>query len=120
MKFLRLLVHICIGRIYSQVVLTLLLFSSCFYVISLPQPAVVGGCFDGDAPLLYIVKFKGSRFNESFTTSTAYLLANIPKQSVLEITITPTIPFLRLTGPPLSTTVNLGKFYELLHIQLEL
>ena len=77
---------------------------------------------EGNIPLLYIVGFNDSRFDNSTTTNTSYLLANISQEEVLEITITPTLhfPFLDQTGPPLSSTVSLGKLYELLHVQLHI
>ena len=61
--------------------------------------------------ILYMIDFNGTQLNGNKTTSTKYLLTNITQESVLEITITPCVPILGLTGPPLSSTVNLGKIY---------
>ena len=74
------------------------------------QLPVVGGCLDSNALWLYIVKFNDSLFhNVSTTTSTSYSLTSVKEGIGLEITITPTLPFVQLTGPPLSMTVNLSE-----------
>ena len=80
----------------------------------LPQPPVghVGGCLKGDGvPYLYVVQFNDSQFSDDKTANASYTLTNITQETVVEIIIFPTLPFLGLTGPPLSRTVNLGKSY---------
>ena len=63
----------------------------------------------GSVPFLYIVEFNDIQFSNGETTSTSYKITNITQETVVGITISPSLPFLGLTGPPLSTTVNLGK-----------
>ena len=78
----------------------------------LPQQAeVVGGCWKGNIPFLYIVEFNDSQFSNDKTASTCYTVTNVTQETVVEmhVTISPSLPFLGLTGPPLWTTVNLGK-----------
>ena len=77
----------------------------------LPQPPVGGGCLKGDVPFLYIVEINSSQFSSENTTSTSYTVTNITQETVIEIIISPSLPFLGLTGPPLSKEVNLGKSY---------
>ena len=92
---------------------------SWFFVVSLPQPAAfVGGCLEGNVQFLYIVEFNDSHFSSDETASTNYTLTNVPQEAVVEITISPNLPSLGITGPPLSQTVNSGKSYELLHALL--
>ena len=88
--------------------LILLLLNSLSF---LPQPTVAEGCLEGNAPFLYIVEFNDSRFSNGKTTSTGYTLTNIMQETVVEIIVSPSLPFLGITGPPLSETVNLGKSY---------
>ena len=66
---------------------------------------------EGDAQLLYIVEFNDSQFSNGQGTSTSYQVTNIMQETVVEITVSPHLPLLELTGPPLSKTVNLGKSY---------
>ena len=85
------------------------------------QPAtLVGGCLTGDLPFLYIVEFNDTQFSNGMTTSTIYTVTNVTQETVVVITISPSLPFLGLTGPPLSKTVNLGKSYKLLHVHVHL
>ena len=51
-----------------------------------------------------------SQFSGGDVQDTNYLLPDVPQGTGLEITISPALPFLGLTGPPFSSTVNLGKF----------
>ena len=64
-----------------------------------------------DVPYLYIVEFNDSQFSNDNTTSTSYTLTNTTQESVVEIIISPSLPFLGLTGPPLSKIVDLGESY---------
>ena len=64
-----------------------------------------------DVPYLYVVEFNDSQFSDNETVNTRYTLTNTTQETVVEIIIFPTLPFLGLTGPPLSSTVNLGKSY---------
>ena len=87
----------------------------------LVQPATVaGGCLTGRLPFLYIVESNDSRFGNGMTTSTSYTVTNITQETVVVITISPSLPFLGLTGSPLSKTLNLGKSYKLLHVHVHL
>ena len=62
-----------------------------------------------DTQLLYSVGFNGSQFSGGNVQGTSYLLTDVPQGTALEITISPGLPFLGLTGPPFSSTANLGK-----------
>ena len=64
---------------------------------------------NSDAPLEYDIAFNGSQFNNSTAKDTRYLLTDVPQGTDLEITITPVLRFLGLTGPAFSSTVNLRK-----------
>ena len=77
----------------------------------MPQPAVVGGCLEGNAQVLYIVEFNNSQFSNGETTNTSYTSTNITQETVVKINVSPSFPFLGLTGSPLWKTVNLGKSY---------
>ena len=89
----------------------LLLVAFCLILCNfLPQSAeVVGSCLTGNVPFLYIVEFNDTRFSSGETNNTSYTVTNITQATVVGITISPSLPFLGLTGPPLPTTVNLGK-----------
>ena len=82
------------------------MFSTC---LSLKQRSLTGGCLTNDTQLHYTVSFNDSQFSSGVTQDTNYLLADVPQGTGLEITILPALPFLGLTGPSLSSTVNLGK-----------
>ena len=71
---------------------------------------MVGGGLDSNVSLNYTVEFNDTRFNFNITMDTSYLLRDVPPGTVWEVTITPLLPILRLTGPPFSIIVNLGKF----------
>ena len=103
--------HICISILYS-------LLDS---LSLLPQPAAVEeSCLKGTVPFLYIVEFSNSHFSNGKTPSTGYTVTNVHlmQQTVVEITVSPSLPFLGLTGPPLATTLNLGKRYYLLQLYI--
>ena len=83
----------------------------CFpLVLFLKQRSLTGGCLANDTQLQYNVEFNDTQLNSGVVQDTNYLLADVPQGTGLEITILPALPFLGLTGPPLSSTVNLGKF----------
>ena len=77
----------------------------------MPQPAAVGGCLEGNAPFLYIVEFNDSQFSNGETANTSHTLTNITQETVVKITVSPSLPFLGLTGSPLWKTVDLGNSY---------
>ena len=64
-----------------------------------------------NAQFVYIVEFNDSRFDTVTTLCTCFFLKNTTRETVVEITISPSLPFIGLTGPPLSETFNLGKTY---------
>ena len=68
-----------------------------------------GACSVADMPLqyMYFVQFNDSQFTDDSANSTSYQLMDLSQGIVVEITITPALPSLGLTGPPLSSTVNL-------------
>ena len=72
------------------------------------EPAVVGGCLEGSAQLRYNVEFNDSRFGNGQETNPNRTVTNVMKETVLEMTVSPSLPLLGLTGPPLSETVNLA------------
>ena len=72
------------------------------------EPAVVGGCLEGSAQLRYNVELNDSRFSNGQESNPNRTVTNIMKETVLKITVSPSLPLLRLTGPPLSETVNLA------------
>ena len=64
---------------------------------------------DPSVQLVYIVEFNSSIFRDDVTMDTSYLLVDVPQRTALEITVTPNVPVLGLGGPPISTTINIGK-----------
>ena len=81
--------------------------STCLF---LKQRSLTGGCLANDTQLHYNVSFNDSEFSGGVVQETYYSLEDLLQGTDLEITISPAVPFLGLTGPPKSSTVNLGKF----------
>ena len=73
------------------------------------QPSKIGGCLDPNVQLVYIIEFNNSIFKNNKTIDTSYSLDDVPQSTALEITITPKIPVLGLSGPPTSTNITIGK-----------
>ena len=75
---------------------------------------MLGTCSVNDMLLqyMYSIEFSNSQFTDDSTDSTSYQLMNVTQGIDLEITVTPALPSLGLTGPPLSSTVNLRKLLD--------
>ena len=64
---------------------------------------------DPNVQLVYIIEFNNSIFKNNITMDTSYLLVNVPQKTTLEMIVTPKIPVLGLSGPPMSTNITIGK-----------
>ena len=104
------LVSVVNMHVYINIYMYFTLFQP-FNFFLLPQPSKIGGCLDGDLQLEYIVDFNGTLFNSDVAKDTNYLLLDVPLGIILEVTITPRMPVLELSGPSFSKTFNLGKVY---------
>ena len=72
---------------------------------------MVAGFLNSNVLLQYIVEFSDGQFDNITTNNTSYLLTGIEQGTNLEVTITPTLLLLELTGPPSSKTVNFRKLF---------